>query len=523
MQAKILSTALMRKQMLIGAAAIALAAQVQHAEAQGSFDRSKSVIFANGGALTTLDPLRTDYAQTSFAVNATYDSLVTFDKNARIVGRLAESFHVADDVKSISIRLRPGVLFQDGKPLTADDVAFTLDRLKRLGIGIAGQISEYDSTVISDPLNLTIKLKQPSAIFLGALSKIYVLNSKLVAANAGTDDGQTWLQSHVAGSGPFSLSIQQGLNTFLALNPNYWDKVEGRPATIVLRRIDEGSTQRDEIRSGNVDLAILGMGYRDAAGLVANGIAKDAQLRPALQANVVFNTRHGPTADPRVRRAIRLAYDYEGGLKNIRLGNGTIANGPLPTTLPCRPDLPQSKRNLEEARNLLNEAGVKNLQLTLRFQPTIEVQRLEATLLQSNLAEIGVTLDLQPITFANYLQTLANIDTIPQMILLDDFAQFPDAGAMLFKTFRSGAVGTNRSGYSNPDVDKLLDDAVQTKDEAARCELYKKAQSIIDGDSVYLSMYTVGRPAPYRPQQLKPLDASWVVFPVAPSDFRLAR
>jgi len=94
---------------------------------------------------------------------------------------------------------------------------------------------------------------------------------------------------------------------------------------------------------------------------------------------------------------------------------------------------------------------------------------------------------------------------------------------MLFKTFKSNAVGTNRSGYSNAEVDKLLDQAVQTKDDAARCELYKKAQTIIDGDSAYLSMYTVGRPGPYRAEQLAPLEANLVVFPVAPSEFRLAK
>lgn len=507
----------------LSAGALALAMYALPAMAQANFDRATSVIFANGGALATLDPLRADYAQTGFAVNAAYDTLVTYDKSAKIVGRLAESFEVSDDVMSITIKLRPDIKFQDGTALTAQDVAYTLDRLKRVGIGIAGQVSEYESTTVADPLNLTIRLSRPSSIFLGALSKIYILNSKLVTANAGSDDGQTWLQSHTAGSGPYSLAIQQGGNTLLGLNPDYWDKAEGRPSSIVLRRIDEGATQRDEIRAGNVDLAILGMGYRDAADLEASGVAKDAQLKPALQTNVVFNTQAGPTADPKVRRAIRMAYDYEGGLKNIRLGNGVVANGPLPSTLPCRPDLPPMKHDVESAKKLLEEAGVKDLQLTLRFQSTIEVQRLEATLLQSNLADIGVTLNLEPITFANYLQTLASVDTIPQMMLLDDFAQFPDPGAMLFKTFKSGAVGTNRSAYANPEVDKLLDEAIQMKDDGARCEIYKKVQTIIDQDSPYLSMYTVGRPGPYRAEQLAPLEASFVVFPVAPSDFRLAK
>ena len=236
---------------------------------------------------------------------------------------------------------------------------------------------------------------------------------------------------------------------------------------------------------------------------------------------MIFNTQVGPTADPRVRRAIRLAYDYAGGLKAIRLGNGEIANGPLPAAMPCRPDLPPIAQDLAGAKQLLKDAGQEKLALKMLYQPQIEVQRQEATLLQSNLRDIGVELTLEPVTFASYMGMLSKVDTIPQMMLLDDFAQFPDPGAMLFKGFRSNAVGTNRSGYSNPEVDKILDAAIATADNDKRCDLYKQAQVIIDADSPQMTMYSVGRPVPYRDQQLQPVQVSYVVFPLAPADLRL--
>lgn len=507
-----------------GCAAIAITAALLSAMAPASaqsFNRDTSVIFANGGVVATLDPLRADYAQTSFVVSTIYDTLITYDAEAKIAPRLATDFKVSDDAMSVTLTLRDDVKFHDGTPFGAKDVAYTLDRLKTLGIGVASQVPEYDHTEIQDDTHLTIRLSRPSSIFLGALSKIYILNSTLVAANAAADQGQAWLQANTAGSGPYDVSLLRGDDVIVSLADGYWDPADHRPSSIVFRRIDESPTQRDEILAGNVDLSVLGMGYRDAQALDESELATDARLRPALETAVIFNTQVGPTADAKVRKAIRLAYDYEGGLKGIRLGNGEIANGPLPAAMPCRPDLPPIAQNLDEAKALLKEAGAEGLTLTMLYQPQIEVQRQEATLLQSNLADIGVTLTLEPVTFAAYMGMLSNVDTIPQMMLLDDFAQFPDPGAMLFKGFRSTAVGTNRSGYSNPEVDKILDEAIGTADADKRCELYKQAQVIIDGDSPQMTMYSVGRPVPYRDQHLQPVQVSYVVFPLAPADLRL--
>ncbi len=490
------------------------------AQAQ-AFDRAKSVIFANGGVVATLDPLRADYAQTSFVVSTIYDTLVTYDDQARIAPRLATAFEVAPDATSVTLTLRDDVTFHDGARFTARDVAYTLDRLKALGLGVAAQVAEYDRTEIADDTHLTIHLSRPSSLFLGALSKIYILNSERVKANEGADRAQSWLQANTAGSGPYDVSMARGDAVIVTRAADYWAPAEARPEAIVFRRIDESATQRDEIRAGNVDLSVLGMGYRDAQELDRSGAATDAALRPVLQTNVVFNTRSGPTADARVRKAIRLAYDYAGGLSGIRMGNGTLSNGPLPVTMPCRPDLPTVAQDKEAAKALLAEAGQTALKLTMHYQPTIEVQRQEATLLQSNLREIGVELALEPVTFAAYMGMLASPETTPQMMLLDDFAQFPDPGAMLQKGYHSRAGATNRSAFADPQVDALLDEAIATGDAEARCEIYKQVQERIEDASAIMPMYSVGRPVPYRHQHLQPVKVSYTVFPLAPADLRL--
>lgn len=506
-----------------GSFLVAAVASVVTAMASPSLalDRESTVIISNVGQMNTLDPLRADYSQTNLIDSTLYDTLIQYDYENNIVGRLAAEFSMAEDAKSIQITLRPGVKFHDGTALTAKDVAFTLDRLKRVGAGVAALAEGYDTTSVTDDTHLTINLSKPNSLFLGALSKIYILNSALVSANAGSDDGQAWLRSHDAGSGPYTIQEIQGDNVTVSLFADYWDKAEGRPEAFLFRRIDESATSRDELRAGNIDLAFR-VNDRDAASLASDPSVNVLTLSIPFQTEVVFNTRSGPTADPRIRKAIRLAYDYNGGLNGLRVGNGSLANGPVPNKLACRPALPVVGQNLEESKKLFAEAGIPS-QLTLRFQPAFEVQQREATLLQSNLRDLGVPLTLEPIAFPNWLASLKDLNAIPQMMLFEDFAQFPDPGIMLVKGYKSDAIGTNRTGYSNPEVDKLLDEVLATTDFAKRCALYEQIQLLIDKDSVMLDMYSLKRPLVYRVDKLQPFKAHPTVMTFAPSDLRLAK
>jgi peptide/nickel transport system substrate-binding protein len=217
---------------------------------------------------------------------------------------------------------------------------------------------------------------------------------------------------------------------------------------------------------------------------------------------VFFNTRVGPTADPKVREAITLVYDYAGAYEGVHKKKGYMPAGPLPDTLTCRPEFAAPVRDIEKAKALLAEAGQSNLTLTMRFQPAFKDQVQQATLLQSNLAEIGVTLNLEPIAFPNYLAMLADPAQIPQMMLLGDSALFPDVGVFLQSTYASTAVGTNKSGYANPELDALLDKAAATGDDNERCDLYKKAQQIIAADHVFMPMYWAGVNVAYRSDRM---------------------
>jgi peptide/nickel transport system substrate-binding protein len=482
-------------------------------------DRMHTVIIANTGQVNTLDPIRADYAQTYDLVSRIYSVLVTYDAKTNVVGDLASDYKIAPDAKSIDFTLRDAT-FHDGSKVTAKDVAFSLDRTKKLGIGAASFIELYDSTEVKDDTHFTIKLTAPSSLFLGNLTKVMILNAELVTEHAGSDDGQAWLTNNDAGGGPYRLASFSGNDVVLDWFDKYFTPIGNRPQSLDVRRIDESSTRRDEITAGNVDVG-LSLSQRDLYALANQpGLAISEGPKTTID-GIYFNAQSGPTADAKVREAIRLSYDYEGALKGIHQGHGELPNGPLPSALACRPDLPKPARDVDKAKALLKEAGQSNLTLTLSYQPVFQEQVQMATLLQSNLKDVGVTLNLEPIAFPNYLERLKTPAQIPQMMLIAEYSQFPDPGSFLSKTYMSGAVGTNRSGYSNPKVDELLKQALVNPDAGQRCDAYKEVQTIINDDSVFMDMYMPESALIYRSSLLEDPQANVVDAHYAPLTYPL--
>jgi peptide/nickel transport system substrate-binding protein len=454
----------------------------------GSPQRLNTLVVAYNNEVTTLDPARSDYLQVDMVDQVLYDTLVGYSRGD-VVPRLATTYAFAPDVTSLQLTLRPGASFHSGNPVTAADVVYSLDRCKAIGQGIVGQIASYDSATATDDTHVTIKLSRPDALFLGALSRIYILDSTLLRAHTGSDDGQGWLLTHDAGSGPYRFGSSSAGTIQVTRDDRYWQFDPKRPATMIFRRIDDRATTRDELTAGNVDLGQIPV--RDATAFAGSRTVVATPAPDANQLVLYFNTAKGAAANPAVRRALRAAFDYQGALASIYNGNGTVASGPLPTNLTCRPDLPTATQNLAQARQILAGAGLAGTTLTLRYQPVYSEQVQAATLLQSNLKQIGVTLVLAPMAFADYLTTLSDFSTIPDMFLLVENPSIPDPGVMVTKNFWSRAVGTNRAAYANPQVDALIARATSTPEAPTRCDLYARAQRLIDADAASMPMVTI--------------------------------
>lgn len=457
------------------------------AEPADASSTDATIIVANRNEVTTLDPGQASYLQVDTAVEPLYDTLLTYDAEGSLVGALATEFTYNDDASELVITLRDDVVFHDGTPLTAADVVYTLDRIETIGTGIISQLTGYASSAVVDDHTLTIALEAPDALFASKLARIYILNSALVAENEGDDNAQGWLLNNDAGSGPYTLTSFESSAVSYARFDDYFEFDEERPGAVVLRRIDELAASFEELKAGTVDVAGL------TADSVADAEAAGFATSPVTTSEAIIwmNNSTGATADPAVRKALRLAYDYTGGLTSIRGGAGTLNTTMLPAGLSCEADLPTVGQDLDEAASILEDAGIEDLNLTLRYQPAFDDQVKEATLFQSNLAEIGVTLNLEPIAFADYLTMLTDWNNIPELMLATEGLPVPEAGVMLTQVFNSQAVGTNKAAYSNPEVDELLDEVKTTPDADARCDAMMAVETILDEDAASMPLYTI--------------------------------
>ncbi|MEV5072615.1 ABC transporter substrate-binding protein [Microbacterium sp. LMI12-1-1.1] len=451
--------------------------------------RDETVIIGTGATPQTLDPVLASDVQTDFTVGGAYDKLIDYDEDGAIVPMLATEWVYNDDATAVTITLRDDATFHSGNPVTAADVVYTLDRIQALGVGVASFLSSYASSTAVDDTTVEIALSGTNTTFVGALSKVYILDSALVSEHEGDDHAQAWLATNDAGSGPYVITdYTANQQATLERYEDSWRFDEARPASLVYRYITESSTLRDELKSGGVDVA-TGIVGTDLDALASADGLEALELPSPLQLFVMMNTQEGITADPRVREAVKLAYDYEGHIASILSGRGSVASGLVSPIVACRVDTGPTEQDVDEAKALLEEAGAVGATVTMAYQAQIPEHQKAATLLQSNLKDIGLTLELQTVTYPEYVAMIESPETTPDLGLLWDFPYYPEIGPMLFRVYDSQFIGqTNYALYSNPEVDALLEEGIATVDPDAACDLFTQAQEQILVDDVSLNI-----------------------------------
>jgi peptide/nickel transport system substrate-binding protein len=453
--------------------------------------RASTLVIAENEPPATFDPVQADNSTVDEVVIPAYDTLVSYDASANLVGELASEWTVDEAGTSIEMTLRDDVTFHDGAALTAADVVYTLDRIKSLGIGVASLITSYDSATATDDTHLTITLTQADAPFLAALSRVYILNSALVEENAGDDQGQAWLAENDAGSGPYTVTgYTANQSATFEQYADYWGGFDGQAAALEYRYLTDASTQASALQSGDVDIA-MDIAPADRATFDTDGYTIDSS-----PTNVVlysfFNMADPVTSNPAVREAVSYAYDYGQHVDTILQGDGSPVNGPIPSGMQCAAtdDIGQPDFDLDKAKQIVDDNGLAGTSLTMTYlQATAEMEQA-ATLLQSNLADIGMTLELQAVTYPQYVELAASDATRPQMGMIYAFPPFPDTSAIMYQLFDPQfiGVGQNWGGYSNPEVTALVQSAQVESDQDLRCEQYQQAEKIVVGDFASVNM-----------------------------------
>jgi peptide/nickel transport system substrate-binding protein len=282
-----------------------------------------------------------------------YDSLVgVAGTPPRVTPRVASSWTVSPDGLEYTFTLNPAARFHDGAPVDAAAAKYSFDRLLRLNRGNAWMVTGImtsDGVQVVNPHTLRIRLERPFTAFLQVLPWLALVNPAVIEANKGGDEGQTYLRSATAGSGPFRLRRAQPGNTFeFEAVPNRWQAGGGNLDGFIWKLTRETATQRLMVQRGEAHIA-LDLNSSDMDSLRDRPGVR-LVIEPEYRTfSLKMNTRQGPLADVHIRRAISCAFDYQAMLDVA--GYAQLMVGPLPVGIfGHNPDLQVYRRDLEKAR-----------------------------------------------------------------------------------------------------------------------------------------------------------------------------
>ena len=454
----------------------------------GGSGKSGQLVVAQGADPKSLDPHGTN-DQPSSRINAQiYDRLVESDEEMEIVPGLAESCEQdTQDPRVWTFKIREGVKFHNGEELTPEDIKFSLERMQKSGeVGhIIGAVEEGGIEVV-DGNQLKITTTEPFAPLLSHLSHTAasILNEKAV-----TEGGADY-QDKPVGTGPFELVANVPAEKVeLKRFDDYWGE-KAKVETLVFKPIVEGAQRTIGLETGEVDIA-YDVEPVDIK-LVQSNEELELMQEPSLStAYIGFNTQKEPFTDPKVRQAINYAVNVQDIIDSALEGAGEIANGPInDKVFGFDKDLKAYEYDQEKAKALLEEAGYKPGDLKIKVALNDSPVRIKvAESLQGQLAEVGIDVDIDLMEWAAYLDKTGKGEH--DMFILGWTTVTGDADYGLYPLYHSSQHGSagNRTFYSNPEVDKLLDEGRTGTTDEKRLEAYKEAQEIIVAEAPQIFLY----------------------------------
>lgn len=417
-----------------------------------------------------------------------FSSLLKIDESLRIVPDLAIRFETPDP-KTYIAEVRHGVRFHDGRELTADDVAYTYRRFidPKFTSGRKGAYKMIASVDVVDRYTVAFHLHEPSGSF--------PVNLVMGIVPAGTGGEAA---RRPIGSGPYMIAdFVADDHVTLTAFPGYF---EGPPrnAGLVFRVVPDDTMRGLELRKGTVDVIV-----NDLAPDIVHALRNDRHLGVTTTggtdyAYLGFNMRDSLLQNVKLRQAVGYAIDRQAIVDYLRRGLATPAVGIIPPmSWAFEPNVFQFTHDVARAKALLDEAGYPDpdgdgpeprLRLSLKTS-TSEVYRLQAAVIQRNLADVGIAADVRSYEFAtlfaDVLKGNVQLYTLQWVGVTD-----PDMLRRVFHSAQTPPAGFNRGFYKNTEVDRLIEAASSAPDDASRKRLYGDVQRIIASDAPYVSLWT---------------------------------
>ena len=410
-----------------------------------------------------LEPSNLDIRQTAGAaldqilIDNVYQGLVSRTPKQKIVPALASAYTVSSDGLTYTFTLREGVTFDDGQPLTPDDVVWSLTQHKTEASWVDSGTLTRVKTITADGQTITIRMSEPDSQLLWTLSG----RAGIILKKGDTVDYKTAAN----GTGPFVLATwKQGDSITFTRNDKYW----GTPAKVeqvVFDYIPDNQAALNAAQAGELDV-VTGFDANLKKQIEQGGAFHLVLGASTDKGTLAMNSHDKWLRDKRVRQAIRQAIDHKAIVK--ALGAGQPLYGPIPSLDPGYEDLSSvAPYDPAKAKALLKSAGAQNITLTLKiyngYGTTIP------QILVSDLHAVGVTLKVDSVEFPTWLNDVyVNKDYQLSFVLHTEARDFDNwANPDYYYT------------YDNPTVQALYNDSLgATSDAQAAADLRKAARMV---------------------------------------------
>lgn len=466
-----------------------------------------------GGDPPTLDPALTSDVESATYIVEIFSGLVSFNKDLKIVPELAEKWDISNDGKTYTFTLRKDAKFHDGRPVTAQDVKYSLERAAdpqtRSTVAplylsdivgftekYTGQAKEITGIKVIDNSTIQIDIKRPITYFLAELAH----PTSYVVDKFNVESGEQPWYLKPNGTGPYKLvQWDQGQTIVLEKNPDYYGDV--KPAIDRVEYVLGGGSAMTKYENGDLDAARVSIADIERVSDKSNPLNKELVVEPQLSTSfIVFNTRKPPFDDPKVRLAFAKSIDSSKIAQVVYKDMVQPATGILPQAFPgFNENLQGVKYDPDGAKKLLAESKYASGLPDIVWNTVggggaagSDTQAI-AEMLKENL---GANISIEQTDWATYLSQINGTNIDFQMFDIGWSADYVDPNNFLGLLFSSKIDGQpnpqNWSGYSNPDVDKLLADAGVEQNLEKRIGLYQQAEEKILADAPVLPM-TYGR------------------------------
>jgi len=452
-----------------------------------------TLILARAGEVTNLDPHKVPAFTSARIFELVYSYLIRLDDSLAVQPDLAESLPTTSaDGKTVTVKIRSGVKFHNGDPLTSADVKYTFDRIIDTKTAAVARsfFADVDNITAPDATTVVFNLKSPNAALIAYMAhpNTGIVSKKIGEANADLSKKETAI-----GSGPFKL-VEWVPDNFMRFEANKDYYISGQPYLdgIRINVVPDETALTAALRTKAADMGII------VDAKVARTLRTEASVvlsaKPSLSYNLLFvNTKRKPFDNLKVRQAIAYAIDRKAIIDAVAFGEGEVT-GPIAPAL-TNYALPTSQyplytRDVAKAKQLLTEANVGPVSFTMLTQTTEPAYAKDiAQLVQAQLAEIGVTMKIETLEFTQWVDRWlkADFDMAPGLN-----GGGPDPDFYIFRYFTDDGNLNFVTSYKNPISSDAIKAGRATTDVAKRKELYTTAQKELVNGVPFIWLY-VGR------------------------------